>query len=88
MPALPLARRPSSCGSCPSKCPSGGARSTVLDSNYVFDLGGAKRARTADLLHAMPVDFVRQSSRTSGTRTSGHMRCLAGSGTGRKSLGA
>ena len=26
---------------------------TGLDANYVFDLGGAKRARTADLLHAM-----------------------------------
>jgi hypothetical protein len=39
-------------------------------------------------LHAMPTDFVRQSSRTSGTRTSGHMRCLAGSGAGCKSLGA
>src|ERR1700733_15399917 len=53
MPALPLARRPSSGGSCPSECPSRGARSPVLDSNYVSDLGGAKRARTADLLHAM-----------------------------------
>jgi hypothetical protein len=52
MPALPLARRPSSCGSCPSKCPSRGARSPVLNSNYVFELGGVKRARTADLLHA------------------------------------
>jgi hypothetical protein len=36
-----------------SECPSRGACSPVLDSNYVFDLGGAKRARTADLLHAM-----------------------------------
>ena len=30
-----------------------GKRSSVLRSNYVFDLGGAKRARTADLLHAI-----------------------------------
>ena len=59
MLALPLTRRPSSCGSCPSKCPSRGARSPVLDSNYVFDLGGAKRARTADLLHAMNHRHVR-----------------------------
>ena len=53
MPALPLARRPPSGGSCPSECPSRGARSPVLNSNYTSDLGGAKRARTADLLHAM-----------------------------------
>jgi len=53
MLVLPLARRPSSGGSCPSECPSEGARSPVFDSNYGFDLGGAKRARTADLLHAM-----------------------------------
>ena len=53
MPALPLARRRSSGGSCPSECPSRGVSSPVLDANYVFDLGGAKRARTADLLHAM-----------------------------------
>ena len=54
MLALPLARRPSSCGSCPSECPSRAVKSSpVLDSNYVSDLGGAKRARTADLLHAM-----------------------------------
>ena len=39
--------------SCPSECPSRGACSPVFDPNYVFDLGGAKRARTADLLHAM-----------------------------------
>jgi hypothetical protein len=63
-------------------------RSSILCSNSVSDLGGAKRARTANLLHAMPTEFVRRSSRTSGTRTSGHMRCLAESGTGRKSLGA
>jgi hypothetical protein len=40
-------------GSCPSECPSRAARSPVLNSNYAFELGGAKRARTADLLHAM-----------------------------------
>jgi hypothetical protein len=44
---------PASGGSCPSECPSGGELSPVRRSNYVFDLGGAKRARTADLLHAM-----------------------------------
>src|SRR5580704_1998033 len=52
-PALPLARRPSSGGPCPSECPSRAARSPVLDSNFASDLRGAKRARTAHLLHAM-----------------------------------
>jgi hypothetical protein len=33
--------------------PLAGRTLTRFDSNYAFDLGGAKRARTADLLHAM-----------------------------------
>ena len=53
-----------------------------------FLTSGAKRARTADLLHAIPGDFVCPDPRKSGTRRSGHMRCLAGSGAGRKGLGA
>src|SRR5580704_2807106 len=73
MLALPLARRPWSCGSCPSECPSRGTRSPVLDSNYVFDLGGAKRARTADLLHAMQALYQLSYSpgiaHVTGTRT-------------------
>jgi hypothetical protein len=39
------------------------------------------------ILHAMPTDFVRLGSRTSGTRMSGHMQCQAGSGVGRRGLG-
>src|SRR5450631_1093369 len=46
-------RLPRSCSQCPPECPSQDEHSTVWRSNYVFDLGGAKRARTADLLHAM-----------------------------------
>jgi hypothetical protein len=37
----------------PLRMPLTGRTLTGFDSNYVFDLGGAKRARTADLLHAM-----------------------------------
>jgi hypothetical protein len=36
----------------PLRMPLTGRTLTGFDSNYVFDLGGAKRARTADLLHA------------------------------------
>ena len=37
----------------PLRMPLRGERSPVESSNYASDLGGAKRARTADLLHAM-----------------------------------
>jgi len=37
----------------PLRMPLKGERSPVRRSNSVSDLGGAKRARTADLLHAM-----------------------------------
>jgi hypothetical protein len=36
----------------PLRMPLTGCTLTSFDSNYLFDLGGAKRARTADLLHA------------------------------------
>jgi hypothetical protein len=39
--------------SCPSECPSRADCSPVHCSESISDLGGAKRARTADLLHAM-----------------------------------
>jgi hypothetical protein len=88
MQVLWLVRRSLLSGSCPSECPSRAGCSPVHRSESISDLGGAKRARTADLLHAMPADFVRHGTRTSGTRTSGHMQCLAGSGADRKGLGA
>ena len=37
----------------PLRMPLKGRRSLVRRSNFVSELGGAKRARTADLLHAM-----------------------------------
>jgi hypothetical protein len=49
---------------------------------------GAMGIRTPDLLHAMPGDFICQDRGKSDTRTSGHLRCLAGSGAGRSGLGA
>jgi hypothetical protein len=42
----------------PLRMPLTGARSQAFDSNYVSDLGGAKRARTADLLHAISSHVV------------------------------
>jgi hypothetical protein len=63
-------------------------RDSHFSSNMCAKKRGAKRARTADLLHAIPADFVCPDPGQSGTRTSGRMRCLAGSGAGRKSLDA
>jgi hypothetical protein len=50
--------------SLPLRMPLRGKRSSVLRSNSVFDLSGAKRARTADLLHAMNHPHVRSRRHT------------------------
>jgi hypothetical protein len=48
-----LIRQPPRGGSCPAKCPSPDACSSVQSSNLWFDLCGAMGIRTPDLLHAM-----------------------------------
>jgi hypothetical protein len=53
--ASSLVRRPASGGSCPSECPSAGNAHRFWVRKYAVELGGAKRARTADLLHAMRI---------------------------------
>jgi len=48
----------------PLRMPLRGKRSWVLSSNSASDLGGAKRARTADLLHAMNHQHVHSRHHT------------------------
>ena len=45
-------------GSCPSECPSGEKAHRFCVRKYASELGGAKRARTADLLHAISRQLV------------------------------